>query len=385
MPFRDSIPLSLYIHFPWCVQKCPYCDFNSHTLREPIKEHAYLNALAEDLATFAAFDDPREIQSIFFGGGTPSLITGDLMHEILREVRTNFRLVEHLEITVEANPGTVDASHFAAYREAGVNRLSIGAQSLRDPMLKGLGRIHGSDQIPHAVHTARQAGFENINLDIMFGLPEDDLTGALFDLQTALELEPEHLSWYQLTLEPNTQFYREPPRLPDDDLLWEMQNAGQELLRKAGFEQYEISAYARDEKYCVHNVNYWQFGDYLGIGAGAHSKITQMSGQILRYSRPRHPKQYLESPDRQIEARVLNIEECIFEFMLNSFRLLQGFTLQKFEATTGIQARQIEMTIQHAQARGWLAESQDEQRIKPTATGLQFHNDLISLFLPEAN
>lgn len=374
-------PLSLYVHFPWCIQKCPYCDFNSHAVRDGIPEQTYLDALIRDLDQFSLRADSRQIQTIFFGGGTPSLISGDGMRYFMSAMRDRLTLADNVEITLEANPGTVDQANFHAYREAGVNRLSIGAQSMRNDQLKSLGRIHAADQVAKAMECARVAGFDNVNLDLMFALPNDDVAGALYDLQQAIALSPEHLSWYQLTLEPNTLFYQQPPALPVDDVIWEIQEAGQALLAEEGFAQYEISAYARSELYCQHNLNYWQFGDYLGIGAGAHSKLTREdSREIERYSRPRHPKQYQQSPTDLVEQRWLDKADRVLEYMMNVLRLNAGFRLSHFEKITGLQRAFLLGSLKQAEQKKLLV--QDGDQVQPTEKGRTYHNDLLALFLP---
>ena len=321
-------PLSLYIHLPWCVRKCPYCDFNSHRAGDAPPKQRYISNLLKDLSREAARANGRTIESIFLGGGTPSLFSPDEIKTLLEGVRTLFELADAAEVTMEANPGTVECGSPEGYRNAGVTRLSVGAQSFDDEKLTALGRIHSSADIVRAVEEARNGGFTNINIDLMHGLPDQTVAMALDDLTAAIRLKPSHISWYQLTLEPNTVFYARPPaNLPDDDLAFEIQDRGQELLAEHGYAQYEISAYARNGKQCRHNLNYWLFGDYLAVGAGAHGKITTAGG-IFRYQKPANPLQYMmsqeaESPSTALNA--LNSADRMFEFMLNALRLTGGF------------------------------------------------------------
>ncbi len=335
----DSIPLALYVHLPWCVRKCPYCDFNSHAVPTAgLPEQPYLAALLDDLEHAAAPVAGREIVSVFFGGGTPSLFSARSIASVLARARTLLPFAPDVEVTLEANPGTVEHGRFADYAAAGVNRISLGAQSFSDSRLEALGRIHASADIERAVREVRQAGIANFNLDLMYALPGQDVAGALADLERALELEPTHVSHYQLTLEPETPFAkRPPPGLPDDDVAWSMQEACQERLAAAGFEQYEVSGYARAGRRCRHNLVYWQFGDYLGIGAGAHGKVTaQEAGwAINRTVRVRHPAAYLAATDpasRVAETRSVAAEERPFEFALNALRLNEGFAWRGFRA-----------------------------------------------------
>lgn len=377
----NSIPLSLYVHFPWCVQKCPYCDFNSHTVKTPIPEQEYIGTLLTDLDQDLELVSGRSIKTIFFGGGTPSLMSGAGMAFFLSELRQKVRLTPDAEITLESNPGTVDSNNFAQYRKAGVNRLSIGVQSFRDHQLEKLGRIHSAEEAGSAFQIARKAGFDNINLDLMFGLPDDNVEGSLFDLQQAIELKPEHISWYQLTMEPNTLFYKQPPLLPSDDQIWEFQEAGQSLLADAGFQQYEISAYAQVGKQCRHNLNYWKFGDYLGIGAGSHGKISQIERSRLmieRTTKPRHPKLYLDFKNQKRQCRALEQDDLILEFMMNALRLKQGFLKQDFEVTTGMSFAVLEPMLAEAQGKGLL--DIEENEIAPSEKGLMFLNDLLAIF-----
>jgi oxygen-independent coproporphyrinogen-3 oxidase len=378
-------PLSLYIHFPWCVSKCPYCDFNSHALRGELPEQAYVDALLKDLEFELPAVWGRTVQSVFMGGGTPSLFSPIAIERLLSGVRARLPLAPGAEITLEANPGTVEQEHFHGYREAGVNRLSIGIQSFNDRQLRTLGRIHASAQAHAAGRAARAAGFDNFNLDLMFGLPQQTLPQALDDLATAIELQPAHLSWYQLTLEPNTQFYAQPPTLPDDESKWEMQQHGQALLNGHGYTQYEVSAFARKGRACRHNINYWRFGDYLGIGAGAHGKITDAgTGAIRRTWRKRHPRAYLESAARNsfVEgARKLSAGETVFEYALNRLRLRQPFTLGEFETCTGLSRSWILTILRQAETDNFM--TLNNETAKHTEKGWLFLDDLVARFLPE--
>src|SRR5579862_565032 len=298
--FTAPPPLSLYVHLPWCVRKCPYCDFNSHEVKDHLPEELYKNALLQELDSHLPLIQNRPLISIFFGGGTPSLFSAKTIEQILNGVAERVLFSKSIEITMEANPGTIDQARFQDFRHAGINRLSLGIQSLQNDKLKILGRIHDRENAIRAIHIAKQAGFTNFNLDLMYGLPQQSIADALHDIQDALSFEPTHFSWYQLTIEPNTLFHHQPPTLPADDMIWDMQNAGQTLLKNAGFRQYEVSAYAQANKECLHNRNYWEFGDYLGIGAGAHSKITDTkNGNIIRFSQVKHPKDYLDASKRQ--------------------------------------------------------------------------------------
>jgi oxygen-independent coproporphyrinogen-3 oxidase len=378
-PTPASIPLALYIHLPWCVRKCPYCDFNSHTT-EVLPETAYVDALLRDLDADLPLLTERPVQSIFFGGGTPSLFSGAAIRRVLEGTAARVTLAPNAEITLEANPGTVDEAHFAAYREAGVNRLSLGVQSLQDEALTRLGRVHGAADARRAVAVARRTGFDNLNIDLMYGLPEQTPGGMLDDLQDALALEPTHLSWYQLTLEPGTAFARRPPVLPASDRIADEAEAGLELLAKAGFMRYEVSAYAREGAQCWHNLNYWRFGDYAGLGAGAHGKLTTPEG-LLRTRKRIHPQAYLK--DAGASAREITAvagEDLVIEFMLNALRLSAGFELGLFTARTGLPVRALEPALGEAIRRGWL--TSDHGQVAPTALGYRFLNDLQLLFLP---
>ncbi len=377
-------PLALYVHLPWCVRKCPYCDFNSHTAGDAAPKRRYIDALRRDLLHERERADDRPLQSIFLGGGTPSLFSPDEIAELLQAVRDQFAVVADAEVTMEANPGTVEFGSPAGYHGAGVTRLSVGAQSFDDSMLQSLGRIHSSDDISRAVRQLRQGGFDNFNIDLMHGLPAQTPAMALADLKAALELEPTHISWYQLTLEPNTVFYARPPaNLPDDELAFEIQEAGRALLLQHGFEQYEVSAYARDGRRCRHNMNYWTFGDYLAVGAGAHGKISRQ-GRVFRYQKPANPLQYMTSSERGVPGKpdhALAADELLFEFMLNALRLNEGFPESLFEDRTGLSAGVLLTATESARRRG-LIERAASGTWLPTELGGRFLNDLQSEFVP---
>ncbi|MCW8963085.1 MAG: radical SAM family heme chaperone HemW [Gammaproteobacteria bacterium] len=329
-------PAGLYIHLPWCVQKCPYCDFNSHAIKGGLPEAEYVKAIEADLTFEAARIKNRNIGSIFFGGGTPSLFSGQAISSVLEIVRHEFDLTNDIEITLEANPGTAEAGHFDAYRQAGVNRLSLGLQSLDNDMLERLGRIHTAEESLQAYEMARQAGFNNINIDLMFGLPQQTLEHGMDDLEAAISLNPEHLSWYQLTLEPNTRFAAQPPSLPNDDTCHEMQEAGIKTLSTHGYRRYEVSAYSKQGHECQHNLNYWQFGDYLGVGAGAHGKLSHPDP--VRYARFKHPNDYIQRTGTDAvyqQHKPIPADELLFEFLLNQLRLVEGFSLQHMQETIG--------------------------------------------------
>jgi len=383
--FQTLPPLSLYVHVPWCVRKCPYCDFNSHEAADGIPEAAYIDALIADLEQELPAVWGRPVVSVFIGGGTPSLLSGEAIDALLCAVRARLKLLPGAEITLEANPGTVEQERFREFRAAGVNRLSIGVQSFADDMLARIGRIHGGAEAVRAAEAAHAAGFDNFNLDLMFGLPGQDLDGALADLRQAIALAPTHLSWYQLTLEPNTAFHHAPPVLPDDDLRYDMQVRGQSLLAGAGFANYEVSAYARDGFRCRHNLNYWQFGDYLGIGAGAHQKLTlPQPARIERTAKRRHPRDYLAGAggaERIASHVALTREDAAFEFVMNALRLNEGFATRLFEERTGLPLKAIETPLHEAEARGLL--SWDVQVVRPTALGRLHLNTLLELFLAE--
>ena len=389
MTSPEAIPLGLYIHIPWCERKCPYCDFNSHAPREQqaIPEQEYVNALLRDLEAELPLVWGRRISSIFIGGGTPSLFSADALATLLQGIRALLPITASAEITLEANPGSAEAQRFIGYRQAGINRLSIGIQSFNDAQLKALGRVHSSDQARQAVQLATDAGFERINLDLMFGLPEQTADQAGQDLETALELERSlhlgHLSWYQLTLEPNTLFYRQPPPLPSDDRIAAIQAQGIQQLQQAGFERYEISAYAKPQQQCRHNINYWEFGDYIGIGAGAHGKLSSHDA-IQRRWRHRHPSQYMQQAlaGQPLSGEsTLQRDDLILEFMMNAMRLRNGVPADLFAARTRLNPDAMEPTLSLARSRGWLEQTPDY--LKPTDTGLLWLNELLELFVPD--
>ena len=379
-----GIPLSLYVHIPWCVQKCPYCDFNSHELKGELEAQQYIDNLLVDLHQDLPRIWGRSVDTIFIGGGTPSLFPSSAIDRLLSGLRALLMLKADLEITLESNPGTMDADNYLGYRQAGVNRLSIGAQSFDDEQLKILGRIHDAKATELAFHKAREAGFKRINLDLMYGLPSQSIESAMEDLRRAITLGPEHISWYQLTIEPNTRFYRYPPdALPDNDQLFEIQEAGMELLKSEGFEQYEISAWSRPGEACKHNLNYWQFGDYLGIGAGAHGKITDLqTEQILRTRRRKQPQHFLDgSANTLAETTPIDLKERPIEFMLNAMRLNEGVESQLFVERTGLPLTVINSALTKAHELGLM--ERDFARLKPTERGINFHNELLALFTDE--
>ena len=384
--FQALPSLSLYIHLPWCVQKCPYCDFNSHALgNDSFDEHAYINALIIDLEQELPSVWGRQVESIFLGGGTPSLFSASAIDQLLAAVRARLSLSMDCEISMEANPGTWEKDRFIAFRQAGVNRLSIGIQSFDDTALQALGRIHSGQQAIVAAEEAAQAGFSSWNIDLMFALPGQTLAAARSDLDMAIALAPAHISYYQLTLEANTAFYHTPPVLPDDESAWQMQQQGLQLLTEAAYQQYEISAFAQKGQQCRHNLNYWRFGDYLGIGAGAHGKISRADRQqIERYSKRRGPVDYqqLAGQDQRIhEQHLLSPAETRFEFMLNALRLNEGFSRKYFRQQTGLPLTPLEAALKMAEKRGLIKQTLNS--IKPTTLGHRFLNDLQEIFLPE--
>ena len=383
--FTATPPLSLYIHIPWCVRKCPYCDFNSHEVRDEIPEAAYIDALIADLEQDLPAVWGRTVETVFFGGGTPSLFSPEGIDRLLADVRARIPLKPEAEITLEANPGTVDHARFKGFREAGINRLSIGIQSFQPDLLKKIGRIHSDTEAITAVEAAHQAGFKNFNLDLMFGLPGQTQKQALQDLQMARDLKPAHISWYELTIEPNTWFHRHPPQRPDDDTLWEMQQAGRTLLEAAGYQRYEVSAYGRAQRQCRHNMNYWQFGDYLGIGAGAHAKISDAATQgITRTAKQRHPRNYLDNA--HTNARISSITpitpaDALLEFAMNALRLDKGFSPAAFTAATGLSYTGIESIVNKGVADGLL--SHDGSVIRTTPKGQRYLNELLQQWMPD--
>ena len=378
-------PLSLYVHLPWCVRKCPYCDFNSYTMGDDAPRERYLDALLTDLDVESQRANGRELISVFLGGGTPSIFSPSQIGRLLDGVGKRFALNSDIEVTMEANPGTVECGDPVGYRRAGVNRLSIGAQSFSPEALAALGRIHSVDDIERAVGEAREAGFDNINLDVMYGLPGQSVEAALFDLEQGARLEANHLSWYHLTLEPNTVFHARPPAgMPDQEKSAEIQDQGQALLAELAFEQYEVSAYARDRKRCKHNLNYWSFGDYLAVGAGAHGKLSDHAG-VWRYAKPANPKQYLETTESGTQVsdpQPLAPPDRLFEFMLNVSRLNEGFTEQHFTARTGLPVAALHKRLEAPVGKG-LIELSAGDSWQVTPLGRRFLNDLQADFLPE--
>lgn len=373
-------PLALYVHIPWCVRKCPYCDFNSHAASPELPEDAYVSALLSDLDQDLPYAQGRELTSIFFGGGTPSLFSAQALGRLLEGVQSRIRFASDIEITLEANPGTFEQAKFVAYRKLGINRLSIGVQSFQPAKLEKLGRIHTGDEALRAAEMARRAGFDNFNLDLMHGLPDQSLDDALDDLRQAIALAPTHLSWYQLTLEPNTVFWNQPPELPEDDILWDIQEAGQALLAAEGYGQYEVSAYAQPGKQARHNLNYWSFGDFIGIGAGAHGKLTGLDGSIRRTWKTRLPKDYLNlAKPFKAGDKPLPAEELPFEFMMNALRLTEGVDAALFEARTGLPLASLETARRVAEQKGLL--KVEPARLAATPRGQLFLNDLLQLFL----
>jgi oxygen-independent coproporphyrinogen-3 oxidase len=377
-------PLSLYIHIPWCVKKCPYCDFNSHGLKGELPVADYVAALVRDLEQDLPLVWGRTVHSVFFGGGTPSLFMPDAIGAILDACSSRLRFAPSAEITMECNPGTAEHGRFEAYRAAGVNRISFGIQSFDDGCLRRLGRIHDSAEAERAVKLAQDAGYDNLNLDLMYALPGQDLAMALHDVERAIALQPAHLSHYQLTMEPNTAFAARPPEgLPDEDGAWDIQERCIEAMAAAGYAQYEVSAYARPGRQCAHNLNYWRFGDYLGIGAGAHGKISSgATGEILRRWKPKNPRDFIAhagTPAGIGGDDPIAPGNRPFDYMLNVLRLVEGFALADFEARTGLDRSVIAAQLQHARERGWL--ETDGARWRPTELGQRFTNDVIGLFL----
>lgn len=379
-------PLSLYIHIPWCIQKCPYCDFNSHALKTTIPEAQYISALIDDLDTDLARynmeNDPRKLHSIFIGGGTPSLITAPEIKRLLIEVEKRLPFADDIEITMEANPGTVEAGRFIEYREAGVNRISIGVQSFQQEKLEKLGRIHGKDEALRAARLAHEAGLNSFNLDLMHGLPNQSIDDALSDLKQAIDLNPPHLSWYQLTIEPNTVFYYKPPTLPDDDDLWDIFEQGHQIISDAGYVQYEISGYSKIGYQCRHNLNYWRFGDYLGIGCGAHGKLSFADGRIVRTTKIKHPRGFLDlMKPYLIDEQEVADHDRPFEFFMNRFRLLEACPKQDFIDKTGLGLESIQETMDWAKEKKYLEETETHWQI--TEHGKLFLNDLLEAFVSD--
>jgi oxygen-independent coproporphyrinogen-3 oxidase len=375
-----SAPIAVYVHLPWCVRKCPYCDFNSHAVAGEIPEHAYVEALCADLEADLDLAAGREVATIFLGGGTPSLFRPRAIAALIAGIRARLPVAPDAEVTMEANPGTVEHGRFEAYAAAGINRVSLGAQSFDAEALAALGRIHGPAEIPAAVAEIRAAGIDNFNLDLMYALPGQSLAGALHDIAAAAALGPAHLSHYQLTLEPGTAFFHRPPVLPPEDLAWQMQLECQRALAALGYAQYEVSAYARPGRQCRHNLHYWRFGDYLGLGAGAHGKLT-VAGAVIRTEKARSPRAWLESGGRAGARRAVEPAELPFEYMLNTLRLRAGFTLEHFECVTGLAGADIERSLGRLAARGLL--ESEGAAWRPSELGFRFLNELMAEFLPD--
>jgi putative oxygen-independent coproporphyrinogen III oxidase len=376
--------LALYVHMPWCVRKCPYCDFNSHQLKSGQPDASYIDALIRDFDIEAPRVKGRRVDSVFFGGGTPSLFQPEEFARLMRALKERVAFADDAEITLEANPGTVERGRFSGYAGAGINRVSLGAQSFDARALQVLGRIHSADDTHRAVEEIKAAGLKNFNLDLMYALPGQTLEEALHDVQIACSLQPTHLSYYQLTLEPGTVFHSRPPVLPDEEAAWQIQLAGQKLLADAGYGQYEVSAYAKVGARCRHNLNYWLFGDYVGIGAGAHGKVSlELPQQILRTVKPKQPREYQDRLERSTlsvgDSNYVSQEDLPFEFMLNALRLNDGFHRADYEARTGLALKSLEEKLAGAQRRGLLEPKPDGWR--PTELGRRFLNDLQAGFL----
>jgi oxygen-independent coproporphyrinogen-3 oxidase len=376
-------PIALYIHIPWCVQKCPYCDFNSHGQKQQtLPEAEYVSHLLDDLQADAELVKGRGVHSIFIGGGTPSLFSAQSIQTLLDGVKKRIDLLPNAEITMEANPGTVESQRFADYVTAGVNRISIGVQSFQPEKLEALGRIHDDNQALNAANLAKKIGLNSFNLDLMHGLPKQSLSDAMFDLTTAIAQQPPHLSWYQLTIEPNTQFHSKPPKLPEDDLLWDIQEHGDELLKQAGYAQYEISAYSQKGQQCQHNLNYWRFGDYLGIGCGAHGKITQTDKQtIIRSVKVKHPKGYMDLT-RSYTDKITQVQpdELPFEFFMNRFRLIEPCPKSDYSDFTGLALDQKTINnLQQAIEKGLLEETPTHWQV--TLLGRRYLNSLLEMMV----
>ncbi|MBA6289457.1 radical SAM family heme chaperone HemW [Colwellia sp. MB3u-4] len=376
-------PLSLYIHIPWCVEKCPYCDFNSHALKHAIPEQDYISQLLLDLdSDITRFKlNNRPLHSIFIGGGTPSLFSAPAIEQLLTQVLQRFEHKVDIEITLEANPGTVEADKFIGFFNGGVSRLSVGVQSFASDKLIKLGRIHDSEQAKVAAKLAHECGVKSFNLDLMHGLPEQTVAHALDDLKTAISLNPSHISWYQLTIEPNTAFHSRPPKLPQDEVLWNIQDQGIALLNQAGYQQYEISAYSKPEFQCQHNLNYWKFGDYLGIGCGAHGKITDVEKQtIYRTVKVKHPKGYLDISRKALDKlHTVSNKELPFEYMMNRLRLFSGFSLDEYQAYTGLSINSVLPILLKAQDKNLMEFNGTHWSV--STLGHRYLNDLLEMFL----
>lgn len=374
-------PLSLYIHIPWCVEKCPYCDFNSHKLRGSIPEQEYLQALIDDLKQDIHYVQGRELFSIFIGGGTPSLLSAEGIKWLLDQIQHLIPFQEQIEITLEANPGAVENQKIKQFKAAGITRFSFGVQSFQQDKLTRLGRIHGPEEAISAAQQAKQSGVKTFNLDLMHGLPEQSLQDALQDLSQAIQLQPTHLSWYQLTIEPNTQYFSHPPTLPDDDTLWEIQEQGVKLLAQHGYKQYEISGYSLEGWQCLHNLNYWRFGDYLGIGCGAHGKISlPVQDKIIRTNKVKHPKGYLDSSRPYLyQCDSVAKEDLIFEYMMNRLRLMEPIPLKEFEAYTGLSTSVLNPMLKKAQSKQLMQLDKDSCLVTPL--GHRYLNELLTIFM----
>jgi putative oxygen-independent coproporphyrinogen III oxidase len=374
--------LALYVHMPWCVRKCPYCDFNSHQLKSTVPDAGYIDALLRDFEAELPLVARRRVDTVFFGGGTPSLFSPEDFSRLLEAMRRRIEFAADAEITLEANPGTIERGRFAGYAHAGINRVSLGAQTFSPSALAGLGRIHTADDTHRAVEELRAAGIDNFNLDLMYALPSQTLDEAIFDVATACRLAPSHMSYYQLTLEPGTVFYSRPPSLPDDDAAWDIQTHCQRLLAASGYDQYEVSAYAKTGARCRHNLNYWRFGDYLGLGAGAHGKLTvELPGAILRSTKPKQPREFQSAAGNPAtcERRTIPVADLPFEFMLNALRLNDGFENELFESRTGLTMAGIEAAMTDARNRNLIEATPNGW--KPTDLGRRFLNDLQAGFL----
>ena len=375
-------PLSLYIHIPWCIKKCPYCDFNSHAVKSDTPEAAYIDALLNDLTEdIQRYSITRSISSIFIGGGTPSLFAPESFERLLTGIKQCVPLAPDIEITLEANPGTFESQKFAEFRALGINRLSIGIQSFNDGLLQKLGRVHSANEALAAGDIAQQAGFTNFNLDLMFGLPDSNPEDSINDVKTAISLKPAHLSFYQLTLEPNTYFHKFPPKLPNDEIIFSTQQQAQHILAEQGYHQYEVSAYSQTNRQCQHNLNYWQFGDYLGIGAGAHGKITQaLPKTITRTFKPKSPEQYLAHTHKNGGAELITMAELPLEFVMNHLRLKQGFTVDTYQAKTGLGIDTLEPALSHCLKEGLLIYHNNHYYC--SEQGWNFMDNILEKFIP---
>lgn len=381
--FDSPLPLSLYVHIPWCVRKCPYCDFNSHEAKNDIPEAQYIDALLLDLQQDLPRVWGRRLQSIFIGGGTPSLFSAEGIDRLLSGIRALLPFMGDIEITMEANPGTAEAQKFKGFREAGVNRLSIGVQSFAEAQLQALGRIHGEVEARRAIEWARAAGFDNFNIDLMHGLPGQTVAQAMRDLEIAVAMQPTHISWYQLTIEPNTRFAFDPPVLPEDDVLADIQEQGHQFLHAHGFPRYEVSAYASAARRSQHNLNYWQFGDYLGIGAGAHGKITDMQTQkVYRTHKHRHPKVYLKGEGFVAGEEPIGAEDMPFEFFMNALRLVDGVPAAFYPQRTGLRLEPLQPLIRELRQQQLLHD--DAETLAPTELGMRYLNSVLQKFLPDS-